>query len=252
MKTLRAIAIATSTLLLAGCTSPWAAEISEYEKEIAAIKEDSFPNVDLTFTEGYGKEDYNLADEEELFALMDASCTYATENGVVEEGPRFAGEAYKDVIFPQEYVRIAAADYDAHWEHRETYGFTYSGGLYTLQSDASEETIKLDKRFGTPLEIDSCYFPVGFTTQTIMHERSASGAEERWGVVKIADDIYQASFFDNVIREYRFNAEGLLYSALWIDLNNSESPIIEAYKYTYGMPPAEEQQRFEALLTERQ
>lgn len=246
--------LATATilaLLLSGCSAA-VSENAKYLEEVAAITEDTLPDVDLTFIQGYGKADYNLEDELELVRLMDESCTYAVENGVIQDGGAYVDEGkMKTVVFPRGYASEAVSEYDAHWQYGgPTYGFSYSYPMVTLQ-----DTMGLRYDFdaedfvpGANAQIEACEFTtIQIGTRRAYESRNQEGREPD-GVVKISEGLYQSSIGDEIVRQFRFE-DGLLQSTI---IQYSSSPEdIQAYKYTYGMPPVKEQKRYKALLTHR-
>jgi hypothetical protein len=75
--------------------------------------------------------------------------------------------------------------------------------------------------------------------------------------VQISENLYQMSFLytregtDGIetISQHRFK-DGLLESSIYLEPNGDPANP-DPIKYAYGMPPIEEQQRFENLLTHR-
>jgi hypothetical protein len=286
---------AISALLLSGCSAAAVSENAKYLEEVVAITEDTLPEVDLTIVQGYGRETHTIEDAKELLRLMDASCLYAIENGVVQEGGSYVYEgrdAY--IVFPREYAAEVSAEYDAHWDPENilgsTLGFAYAGSpliveqgyaLYDVPNSSEPEIYKaygleiykhpLDGGLGYYAMIIPCEHAI--LQGAIMYAREIAPERHKnrpMSVVKISENLYQAAmdFGDEEENkeatgrtQFRFK-DGLLESVLYFDSADSLTSISvsdteaspywsPAYKYTYGMPPVEEQKRFEALLTHR-
>lgn len=267
--------LVSATLLLTGCSAA-ITENAKYLNEVAQVTENTLPDVDLTFVEGYGREDYSIDDAKAFLKLMDTSCMYAIKNGAIQDRGTFKDygrDAY--VVFPIEYAKEASAGYDAHWDPDNilgiTHGFEYGSPLMLTEGvniDFADDTYtEIHEAYGLELvkggtggsfpTIEPCDIASFQSLMMFIYETRPDFTGKPNGVVKISENLYQMAFTYSVgdadgidvLSQHRFK-DGLLESAIYPDPNGDPNGLT-VLKYTYGMPPIEERQRFENLLTHR-
>lgn len=186
---------AAISLLLSGCVPAYISSSRDYVKEVEQLTENIYPDVDLTYTPGYGQADYNLADSGELAELLGYSCRYATEKGAIEDRGTFVEEGrWATVVFPKAYAAEVAAEHDANWGIGETYGFIYP--MFTGQyNDLNFDNIDLSafaqvNLEGVPL-ISPCTQIVFLVSDYLKHKKGEKKLDEIAGVFKISENLYQ-------------------------------------------------------------